>query len=84
MNELIGATLIFLGLLLAAAGLCWLVGRGLAVLVRRRTMRQLLQPLLLLTAGPVIGPGPVVDQHPHPRPLGSREPEPVIAGAASL
>ena len=30
MNEIIGATLIFLGLLLSVAGLFWLVGRGLA------------------------------------------------------
>ena len=32
MNEIIGASLIFFGLLLASAGLVWLVGRGLAVL----------------------------------------------------
>lgn len=84
MNELIGATLIFLGLLLAAAGLCWLVGRGLAVLVRRRTMRQLLQPLLLLTAGLVIGAVPFVYQQAYLAIVGLGERERVIGGERAL
>jgi hypothetical protein len=84
MNEIIGATLIFLGLLLAVAGLLWLVGRGLAVLVRRRTLRQLLQPLLLLTAGLVIGGMPFVYQHAYLAIVGLGERERVIGGERAL
>ena len=84
MNEIIGATLIFLGLLLAAGGLVWLVGRGLAVLVRRRTVRQLLQPLLLLTAGLVVGAVPFAYQHAYLAIVGLGERERVISGERAL
>jgi hypothetical protein len=84
MNELIGAALIFLGLLLAAAGLLWLVGRGLAVLLRRRTARQLLQPLLLLSAGLVIGAVPFAYQHAYLSIVGLGERERVIGGERAL
>ena len=84
MNELIGATLIFLGLLLAATGLFWLVGRGLAVLVRRRTVRQLLSPLLLLMAGLVVGTVPFVYQHAYLAIVGLGERERVISGERAL
>jgi hypothetical protein len=84
MNEIIGATLIFLGLLLAAAGLLWLVGRGLAVLVRRRTVRQLLQPLLLLTGGLVVGAVPFAYQHAYLAIVGLGERERVIGGERAL
>jgi len=84
MNELIGATFIFLGLLLAAAGFFWLVGRGLAVLVRRRTVRQLLQPLLLLTMGLVIGVVPFAYQHAYLAIVGLGERERVIGGERAL
>jgi len=84
MNELIGATLIFLGLLLAATGLCWLVGRGLAVLVRRRTVRQLLSPLLLLTAGLVVGTVPFIYQHAYLAIVGLGERERMISGERAL
>ena len=84
MNEIIGATLIFLGLLLAAAGLVWLVGRSLAVLVRRRTVRQLLQPLLLLTAGLVVGAVPFAYQHAYLAIVGLGERERVIGGERAL
>lgn len=84
MNELIGATFIFLGLLLAAAGLLWLVGRGLAVLLRRRTVRQLLQPALLLSAGLVIGAVPFAYQHAYLSIVGLGERERVIGGERAL
>jgi len=84
MNEVIGAALIFLGLLLVAAGLVWLVGRGLAVIVRRRAMRQLLQPLLLVTAGLVIGAVPFVYQHAYLAIVGLGERERVIGGERVL
>ena len=84
MNELIGATLIFLGLLLATAGLLWLVGRGIGLLLRRRTVRQLLQPLLLLTAGLVIGGMPFVYQHAYLAIVGLGERERVIDGERAL
>jgi hypothetical protein len=84
MNELIGATLIFLGLLLAAVGLVWLVGRGLAVLVRRRTVRQLLSPLLLLTAGLVVGVLPFAYQHAYLAIVGLGERERMIGGERAL
>jgi hypothetical protein len=80
MNEIIGATLIFLGLLLASVGLLWLMGRGLAVLLRRRTMRQLLQPLLLL----VVGAAPFVYQHAYLAIVGLGERERVIGGERAL
>lgn len=84
MNEIIGATLIFLGLLLSVAGLFWLVGRGLAVVLRRRTMRQLLQPLLLLTAGLVVGVVPFAYQHAYLAIVGLGERERVIGGERAL
>ena len=84
MNEITGAALIFLGLLLASAGLLWLVGRGLAVLVRRRTVRQLLQPLLLLTAGLVVGAVPFAYQHAYLAIVGLGERERVIGGERAL
>jgi hypothetical protein len=84
MNEVIGAALIFLGLLLVAAGLVWIVGRGLAVIVRRRAMRQLLQPLLLVTAGLVIGAVPFVYQHAYLAIVGLGERERVIGGERVL
>jgi hypothetical protein len=84
MNELLGATLIFLGLLLAAAGLLWLVGRGLAVLLRRRAARQLLQPLLLLAAGLVVGAAPFAYQHAYLAIVGLGERERVIGGERAL
>jgi hypothetical protein len=84
MNELIGAALIFLGLLLATAGLLWLVGRGLAVLLRRRTVRQLLQPMLLLSAGLVIGAVPFAYQHAYLSIVGLGERERVIGGERAL
>ena len=84
MNELIGATLIFLGLLLAAAGVLWLVGRGLAVILRRRTARQLLQPLLLLSVGLVVGAAPFVYQHAYLAIVGLGERERVIGGERAL
>lgn len=84
MNEIIGAALIFLGLLLAAVGLVWLVGRGLAVLVRRRTARQLLQPLLLLAVGLVVGGMPFAYQHAYLAIVGLGERERVIGGERAL
>ena len=84
MNEIIGAALIFLGLLLSAAGLLWLVGRGIGLLLRRRTVRQLLQPLLLLTAGLVIGAVPFVYQHAYLAIVGLGERERVIGGERAL
>ena len=84
MNEIIGAALIFLGLLLAIVGLGWLVGRGLAVLVRRRTVRQLLQPLLLLTAGLVVSAVPFAYQHVYLAIVGLGERERVIGGERAL
>ena len=85
MNEIIGATLIFFGLLLSVAGLFWLVGRGLAVVLRRRTMRQLLQPLLLLlTAGLVLDGMPFVYQHAYLAIVGLGERERVIGGERAL
>jgi len=84
MNEIIGATLIFLGLLLSVAGLFWLVGRGLAVLLRRRTVRQLVQPLLLLTMGLVIGVIPFAYQHAYLAIVGLGERERVIGGERAL
>ena len=84
MNELIGATFIFLGLLLAAAGMLWLLGRGFAVLIRRRTARQLVQPLLLLSVGLVVGAAPFVYQHAYLAIVGLGERERVIGGERAL
>jgi hypothetical protein len=84
MNEIIGAALIFLGLLLASAGLLLLVGRGLAVPVRRRTVRQLLQPLLLLTVGLVVGAVPFAFEHAYLAIVGLGERERVIGGERAL
>ena len=84
MNEIIGATLIFLGLLLASVGALWLLGRGLAVLMRRRARRQLLQPLLLVAAGLVVGAVPFAYQRAYLAIVGLGERERVIGGERAL
>lgn len=76
--------MIFLGLLAAVVGLLWLAGRGLAVLARCRTMRQLLQPLLLVAAGLVLGGLPFVYQHAYLAIVGLGERERVIDGERAL
>jgi len=83
-DEFFGAVLIFLGLLLAAAGLLWLVARGIAVLLRLRAARQLRQPLLLLTAGLVLGAAPFAYQRLYLAVVGLGERERVIDGERTL
>lgn len=84
MNELIGAALIFLGLLLATVGLVWLVGRGMAVALRRKTIRQMLQPLVVLGAGLAIGGLPFAYQSAYLAIVGLGERERIIEGERAL
>ncbi|NCY02468.1 MAG: hypothetical protein EBX36_06045 [Planctomycetia bacterium] len=84
MNETIGAALIFAGLLLAVAGLVWLVARGVAVLARRRTVRQMAVPLAVCAAGLVMGAVPFAYQHLYLAIVGLGERERVIDGERTL
>ena len=62
MGEQIGFVLVLTGVLAATAGCIWTVARGLALAARRRRPRQLLPPLVLLTAGLVLGALPFAYQ----------------------
>jgi len=84
MSEQVGVVLIFAGLLAATIGLCWLLGRGLAVLFGRRQVRQLLVPLVLLGVGLVLGAAPFAAQRAYLALVGLGERERVVDGERAL
>jgi len=84
MSEIIGATLIFIGLLAVVAGLSWLVVRGLSLVFGRVAARRLLAPLALVAAGLVVGAAPFAYQHLYMAIVGLGERERVIDGARAL
>ena len=84
MSEQIGVVLIFVGLLAATVGSIWLMARGLAVLLGKRTVRQLLLPLALLGGGLVLGTVPFAAQHLSLVIFGLGERERVIDGERAL
>lgn len=84
MSEQIGVVLIFAGLVAAAVGLFWGLGRGLAVLLGRRQVRQLLVPLALLGGGLVVGAAPFAYQHVYLRIVGLGERERLLDGERTL
>jgi len=84
MSEIIGATLIFIGLLAVVAGLGWLVVRGLSLVFGRVAARRLLAPLALVAAGLVVGAAPFAYQHLYMAIVGLGERERVIDGARAL
>ena len=84
MSEQIGAVLVFTGLLAAVAGLVWSLGRGLAVFLGRRQVRQLAVPLAILAGGLVIGAVPFAFQNVYLRIVGLGERERVIDGERAI
>lgn len=84
MSEQIGAVLIFAGLMAATVGGLWAIGRGLAVVLGRRTVRQLLVPLALLGGGLVLGAVPFAAQRLTLAIFGLGERERVIDGERAL
>jgi len=84
MSEIIGATLIFIGLLAVVAGLSWLVVRGLSLVFGRVAARRLLAPLALVAAGLVVGAAPFAYQHLYMAIVGLGERERVIDGVRAL
>jgi hypothetical protein len=84
MSEQIGVVLIFAGLVSVAIGVCWLVGRSLAVLIGRRQARQLLVPLALLGGGLVVGALPFASQHVYLKFVGLGPRERVLDGQRAL
>lgn len=84
MSEQIGVFLVFGGLLAAVAGICWLVYRTVATLWRRRDVRRLLAPSLLLAGGLVVGAVPFAYQHVYLAIVGLGERERVIDGERYL
>lgn len=84
MSEVIGAALIFLGLLAVVAGLGWLVVRGLFLAFGRVAARRLLAPLALVAAGLVVGATPFAYQHLYMAIVGLGERERLIDGARAL
>jgi hypothetical protein len=84
MSEQIGVVLIFAGLAGALVGSVWLAARGLAVLLGRRTTRQLFVPLALLAGGLVLGAVPFAAQHLSLAIFGLGERERVIDGERAL
>lgn len=84
MSEQIGVVLIFAGLLAATVGGLWAIGRGLAVLFGRRTVRQLVVPLALLGGGLVLGAVPFAAQRLSLAVFGLGERERVIDGERAL
>jgi len=63
MSEQFGVVLIFAGLAAATGGGLWVAVRSLAVLLGRRTIRQLLVPMAVLAGGLVLGAMPFAAQH---------------------
>jgi len=84
MSEQIGVILLAIGFVAVAVGFIWLLGRGLAVLLGRRTARQLLMPLALLGGGIVVGAVPFAYQHIYLAIVGLGERERVIAGERAV
>lgn len=84
MSEQIGVFLVFGGLLAVIAGVCWLVYRGVATLWRRRDVRRLVAPSLLLAGGLVVGAVPFAYQHLYLAIVGLGERERVIDGERYL
>lgn len=84
MSEQVGAVLVFLGLFLLLSGSLVLVGRGLRVLFGRVERRRLLGPLLLVTAGLVIGAVPFVAQRAWMAFVGLGERERIVEGKRAL
>jgi len=84
MSEQIGVVFILVGLVVATVGLVWGVLRGIGVLLRWRTARQLLVPIALLGAGLVVGAAPFAYQHAYLAIVGLGERERVIDGERAL
>lgn len=84
MSEQIGAVFIFAGLAAFAVGLAWATIRGLGVLVRRRSVRQLVMPLALVGVGLTMGLTPFAAQRAYLAVVGLGERERVIAGERAL
>jgi hypothetical protein len=84
MSEIIGATLIFIGLLAVVGGLGWLLVRGLFLAFGRAGARRLLAPVALVAAGLVVGAAPFAYQHLYMTVVGLAERERVIDGARAL
>lgn len=84
MSEQVGVVLVFLGLFLVLSGSLVLVGRGLRVLFGRVERRRLLGPLLLVTAGLVIGAVPFAAQRAWMAFVGLGERERVVEGKRAL
>ena len=84
MSEQIGVVLVFGGLVAVIAGTCWLTYRGFATLWRRRDVRRLLAPSLLLAGGLVVGAVPFAYQHVYLAIVGLGERERVIDGERYL
>ncbi len=84
MSEQIGVVLVFAGLVVATGGLLWSLGRGLAVLLGRRQLRQMAGPLMILAGGLVIGAVPFAYQTVYLRIVGLGERERVINGERAI
>lgn len=84
MSEQIGVVLVFAGLAAVIAGACWLVYRGVGTLWRRRDVRRLVAPSLLLAGGLVVGAVPFAYQHLYLAIVGLGERERVIDGERYL
>jgi hypothetical protein len=83
-SEQIGVVLVFGGLAAMIAGACWLVYRGVGALWRRRDVRRLVAPSLLLAGGLVVGVVPFAYQHLYLAIVGLGERERVIDGERYL
>jgi transketolase C-terminal domain/subunit len=84
MSEQIGAVFIFAGLAALAASGLWATVRGLGVLLRSRSWRQLLAPLAMAGMGLAVGLTPFVAQRVWLAVVGLGERERVIDGERAL
>lgn len=84
MSEQVGAVLVFLGLFLFLSGGLVLLVRGLRVLFGRADRRRLVGPLVLLTAGLVIGAVPFAAQRAWMAFVGLGERERLVDGRKAL
>jgi hypothetical protein len=83
-SEQIGVVLVFGGLAAVIVGGCWLISRAVGALWRRRDVRRLVAPALLLAGGLVVGAVPFAYQHLYLAIVGLGERERVIGGERYL
>jgi len=84
MSEQIGGFFVFAGLAAFVAGLLWGAFRGIGVVLRRREIRRMLAPVMLVGVGLVVGAAPLAAQRVYLAVVGLGPRERVLAEGRAL